>query len=167
MRAYGNVAHTKTSDRWVEVPVSGYGIEVPIDPPPVSAQVAAARLVWQAERQAAAEAAAALVAKPKRRRPRSETFSLASVSPVPPRVAAAPTPPPTPVPAVVDVIEDLAPAGPVLCQGGCGLTVTPEFIALTGQRIHPPCRARQQAPASTGSTAPRTRELVDAARRAS
>jgi hypothetical protein len=171
MRAYGNVAHTETSDRWVEVPVGGYGIEVPIDPRPVSAQVAAARLARQAERQAAAEAAAAAVAKPQRRPRSRETFSAASMSPVPgpARLVAAPAPPPPPAPAVVDVVEDLAVDGPVPCEAtDCSAMVTAEFVRRTGQRIHPPCQARQQAAASTGSTtAHRPRELVGSLGRAS
>jgi hypothetical protein len=153
--------------------IGGAGLDVPLDPRLVSAQLAAARLAAQAERQAAAEDAAAAVAKPKRR-PRSsdatKTFSVASMSPVPARVAAAPAlPTPPPVPAVVDVIEDLVPAGPVPCKApDCSEPVTPEFLARTGQQIHPPCLARQQAGASTNSTTGarprRTRELVAAGR---
>lgn len=160
MQVYGNASRAG---------IGGDGLGLPLDPPVLTAQMVAERLERQAQRQAAAEDAAALVARPKRRRPRTETFSVASVSAVPARVVAAPAPLPLPVPAVVDVIEDLVPARPVPCEApDCSQVVTPEFVARTGQRIHPPCRARQQAAASTRSTtAHRTRELVGAGRRAS
>ena len=162
MQVYGNASRAG---------VGCAGLDVPLDPPVLTAQMVAERLERQAQRQAAAEEAG-LAAKPKRRRPRSETFSIASVSPVPARVVAAPTPTPPPAPAVVDVIEDQVPAGPVPCEASfCKQLVTPEFVARTGQRIHPPCRARQQAGAATegttGRSPRRSRELVGAGRRAS
>jgi hypothetical protein len=145
--------------------IGGVGVEVPIDPPAVSAQVAAARLALQVRRQEAAEDAAA-AARPKRRSRTAPTvsaegFTVASMSPVPARVVSAPaTPPPPPAaPAVVDAIEDLVPAGPVPCEApDCRSLVSAEFVAKTGQRIHPPCRTRLQAAAS--STSRRAGELA-------
>lgn len=137
MRVYGSASRAGV----------GYvGIDVPLEPPALSARQVAQRAARQGELLAAGEAAVAAARQAKRSRA-GRPRPLVSMS------AVAPPPSVPPVAEVVAEIEDLVPDGPVRCEGGCGLLVTVAFIVRTGARIHPPCRARlaeKTTPADAG-----------------
>jgi hypothetical protein len=159
MRVYGNASRAG---------VGGEGVEVPIEPLLLSEQLVVARRERQAAAIAAAEsrqAPPATAAKSRAARRRQGGFvpggpavpvahrPPASFAPVAPaRTAGAVPPVPPPAAPVVEVIEVLVPSGPVACEApGCSQKVTPEFVARTGERIHPPCRKRMDASTSGGA----------------